>query len=80
MPQNKNNRKKQGAVEKLVEHKSMAVIKPKPQWIIKGCPKCSGDLNREDDYYYCLQCGYVHWDTPPLILVRKDELADKKIK
>ncbi len=32
------------------------------RWILKGCPRCSGDLNiiRDNLGYYedCLQCGY----------------------
>jgi DNA-directed RNA polymerase subunit RPC12/RpoP len=32
------------------------------RWILKGCPRCSGDLNllQDEEGYYedCLQCGY----------------------
>ena len=35
------------------------------RWILKGCPRCSGDLNliQDDEGYYedCLQCGYHHY-------------------
>lgn len=35
------------------------------RWKLKGCPRCSGDLNIIGDYlgYYedCLQCGYHHY-------------------
>lgn len=35
-------------------------------WILKGCPRCSGDLHKSPEYYNgsyypverCLQCGY----------------------
>ncbi|HEY93501.1 MAG TPA: hypothetical protein G4O15_01000 [Dehalococcoidia bacterium] len=35
------------------------------RWILKGCPRCSGDLNllQDEEGYYedCLQCGYHHY-------------------
>jgi hypothetical protein len=35
------------------------------RWKLKGCPRCSGDLNiiSDDLGYYedCLQCGYHHY-------------------
>ena len=35
------------------------------RWKLKGCPRCSGDLNVIHDVlgYYedCLQCGYHHY-------------------
>jgi len=31
-------------------------------WLLRGCPKCSGDLyyniESEGEYMHCLQCGY----------------------
>lgn len=27
------------------------------RWILKGCPRCGGDLYSEEDYFTCLQCG-----------------------
>ena len=34
-----------------------------PNWKLKGCPKCSGDLFIDRDfngwYEQCLQCGYL---------------------
>ena len=35
------------------------------RWKLKGCPRCSGDLNILHDalgyYEDCLQCGYHHY-------------------
>ena len=35
------------------------------RWKLKGCPRCSGDLNIIQDnlgyYEDCLQCGYHHY-------------------
>jgi len=35
------------------------------RWKLKGCPRCSGDLNIIHDalgyYEDCLQCGYHHY-------------------
>ena len=35
------------------------------RWKLKGCPRCSGDLNVIRDvlgfYEDCLQCGYHHY-------------------
>ena len=35
------------------------------RWKLKGCPRCSGDLNIIRDvlgiYEDCLQCGYHHY-------------------
>ncbi|UCC16233.1 MAG: hypothetical protein JSU58_07615 [Dehalococcoidales bacterium] len=35
------------------------------RWILKGCPRCSGDMNliQDEEGYYedCLQCGYNHY-------------------
>ena len=37
--------------------------KVKPNWILKGCPRCGkGDLFREDGHYECLQCGFTRYD------------------
>jgi hypothetical protein len=37
------------------------------RWKLKGCPRCSGDLNIITDnlgyYEDCLQCGYHHYYT-----------------
>jgi hypothetical protein len=34
------------------------------RYALRGCPKCAGDLRREDDtfgsYEQCVQCGYLH--------------------
>jgi len=31
-------------------------------WILRGCPRCGGDINRDDELggpvEVCLQCGY----------------------
>ncbi|MBN2073996.1 MAG: hypothetical protein JW762_00460 [Dehalococcoidales bacterium] len=52
------------------------------RWILKGCPRCSGDLNllQDEDGYYedCLQCGYHHYinekkDDVPQYLSFEDE-------
>lgn len=62
--------------------------KPKlhrPMWILYSCPKCRGDLflDYEDDYYHCLQCGYIDWGFETLPYVREwnkqiGELSDNK--
>jgi|Deesub1362A_J573_1020465.scaffolds.fasta_scaffold07901_7 uncharacterized Zn finger protein (UPF0148 family) len=28
------------------------------RWILKGCPRCRGDLYSEDGGFTCLQCGH----------------------
>lgn len=37
-------------------------VRTRPRLILSGCPKCTGDLYRDDRSYHCLQCGYVKWD------------------
>ncbi len=50
----------------------MLVVKPKPIWLLMGCPKCkAGDMFRDDHRYECLQCGYTKWDDKPLIRIGK---------
>ena len=34
-------------------------LKPKTDWKLKGCPRCRGDMNLDDDAYCCLQCGFL---------------------
>ena len=36
--------------------------KTKPNWILRSCPRCRGDMFREDNSYECLQCGFIKWD------------------
>lgn len=43
------------------------IVKPKPLLILRGCPRCTGDLSREDSTYICVQCGYIEYDEPPLM-------------
>ena len=28
------------------------------RWILKGCPRCGGDLYSESPGFTCLQCGH----------------------
>lgn len=39
-------------------------------YILKGCPKCNGDLAKEKDYNQCMQCGtnYYNREIEPLII------------
>lgn len=61
------------------------------RWILKGCPRCSGDLNllQDEEGYYedCLQCGYHHYfnnkkaDTPQyLTFAEEDEVTSDLIE
>ena len=55
------------------------------RWILKGCPRCSGDLNllQDEEGYYedCLQCGYHRYfvdkkdDVPEYLPLENDEMA-----
>ena len=56
------------------------------RWILKGCPRCSGDLNllQDEEGYYedCLQCGYHRYfndkkGNTPQYLPFKDEVDDE---
>ena len=29
------------------------------RWKLKGCPRCNGDININDEGENCLQCGYT---------------------
>jgi hypothetical protein len=39
------------------------VVKKNPTWRLRGCPKCRGDMLRDDNSYQCLQCGFIDWDS-----------------
>ncbi len=28
-------------------------------WLLRQCPKCNGDMYREDKGWHCLQCGII---------------------
>ena len=57
------------------------------RWILKGCPRCSGDLNllQDEEGYYedCLQCGYHHYindknvDIPQYLPFEDDEMVSE---
>lgn len=46
-------------------------------WILKGCPRCEGDLFCDINTYSCLQCGYVRYGHKPLPYVRPLALVEK---
>ena len=61
------------------------------RWILKGCPRCSGDLNllQDEEGYYedCLQCGYHHYyfnekkvDTPQYLSFEDEGLTSDLIE
>ena len=38
----------------------VTATKPKrTTWLLKGCPRCHGDLLIEDEEQNCIQCGYL---------------------
>ena len=45
----------------------------KPTWRLRQCPRCPGDLYREQEeygeVYQCLQCGYLHY--PGFEIIRR---------
>ncbi|UCC17876.1 MAG: hypothetical protein JSU58_04810 [Dehalococcoidales bacterium] len=52
------------------------------RWKLKGCPRCSGDLNVIRDVlgYYedCLQCGYHHYYKDGYVDIVKNQSDEKK--
>lgn len=38
--------------------------------ILKGCPRCGGDLFPDEHEMYCFQCGNRLYDKEPLKLIR----------
>jgi Zn ribbon nucleic-acid-binding protein len=52
------------------------------RWKLKGCPRCSDDLNiiRDDLGYYedCLQCGYHHYYNDKKSGIEQYESRDTK--
>ena len=35
------------------------------RWILKGCPRCGGDLYSEESGFTCLQCGHREVSNEP---------------
>jgi len=52
------------------------------RWKLKGCPRCSGDLNIIHDVlgYYedCLQCGYHHYYKDGYVDIIHNQLIEKE--
>ncbi|MBA7676443.1 hypothetical protein ES703_84684 [subsurface metagenome] len=37
----------------------------KVRWILKGCPRCGGDLYGDELGFTCLQCGHTEVKNEP---------------
>ena len=52
------------------------------RWKLKGCPRCSGDLNVIRDVlgYYedCLQCGYHHYYKDGYVEIVQKQSVEKE--
>jgi len=50
---------------------AIATVREAPRWLLKACPKCGGDMYRDDGCYRCLQCSKHAWDEPPMPYARE---------
>jgi len=57
----------------------MTTTTAKAAWILHGCPKCNGDLFRDDHSYQCLQCGLINWDFQPLKYVSSHRFNKREV-
>ncbi len=47
-------------------------------WFLKSCPRCRGDMYRDEDGYQCLQCGHIKYFEKPLIKDNKVEKGEER--